>query len=126
MPFDHDSVVQKKYSVEPLPADFIPSAGAAEAQVLWVGCSDSWITETEVLNLAAEETFVHRNLGNIVSNGDLSSMSAIEYAVDILKVGPTLLLSLFSCPCFSFFFKGSQGRMIMVCVGETYRHLWAL
>ncbi len=29
---------------------------------------------------------MHRNLGNVVSNGDLSSGSAIEWALEMLKV----------------------------------------
>lgn len=37
-----------------------------------------------------DEIFVHRNLGNILSNGDLSSESAVEWCVGLLKV----------CSCF--------------------------
>jgi carbonic anhydrase len=80
------AVVQKKYTVEPLPSDFIPSLGRPEPQILWVGCSDSWITETASLDVLPEEAFVHRNLGAVLSNGDLSSRSAIDYCVNLLKV----------------------------------------
>lgn len=80
--------VRKQYTVQPVPRDLIPSANEKKAQILWVGCSDSWITETQTLDVMAEETFVHRNLGNVLSNGDLSSESAIAYAVDLLKVRP--------------------------------------
>lgn len=78
--------VHKKYHDAPLPRDFIPSTGKAEAQILWVGCSDSLITETSALDVSPEEMFVHRNLGNVVSNGDLSSASAVAYCMDLLKV----------------------------------------
>lgn len=83
---DHAAAAQKQYKVLPVPKDLIPSLGEAKAQILWVGCSDSWITETSVLDVLPEETFVHRNLGNVMSNGDLSSESAIAYCVDLLKV----------------------------------------
>ena len=83
---NHDLIARKEYTVSPVPRDLIPSSGENKAQILWVGCSDSWITETQTLDVMAEETFVHRNLGNVMSNGDLSSESAIAYSVDLLKV----------------------------------------
>lgn len=83
---DIPQAVRKQYAIHPVPRDLIPSVNEKKAQILWVGCSDSWITETQTLDVMAEETFVHRNLGNVLSNGDLSSESAIAYAVDLLKV----------------------------------------
>jgi len=97
MPLDYDAVVHKKYTVEPLARGFIPSIGEPKAQILWVGCSDSWITETDALDVLPEETFVHRNLGSIVSNGDLSSQSAIAYAVDLLKVKHIVICGHYDC-----------------------------
>lgn len=76
----------RRYSILPVPADLIPSTGESKAQILWVGCSDSWITETAALDVLPQETFVHRNLGSVMSNGDLSSASAIAYCVDLLEV----------------------------------------
>jgi carbonic anhydrase len=51
-----------------------------------VGCSDSFIIETETLDVLPEEIFVHRNLGNILHNRDLSSESALDWCLDLLKV----------------------------------------
>jgi len=89
--------VHKKYTVKPLSKDFIPSTGEPRAQILWVGCSDSWITETSALDVLPEEIFVHRNLGNIVSNGDLSSQSAMAYSVDLLKVKHVVICGHYDC-----------------------------
>lgn len=86
MPDAADLQNGKGYIVQPVEPNFIPSNGKALAQILWVGCSSSWITETNVLDIAPEEIFVHRNLGNVLSYADLSSESAIEYALDLLKV----------------------------------------
>ena len=83
---NHALIAAKSYTSVPVPKDLIPSTHESKAQILWVGCSDSWITETQALDVMAEETFVHRNLGNVMSNGDLSSESAIAYAIDLLKV----------------------------------------
>jgi len=91
MPFDFDAAINKTYKVLPVPKAYISSNKGTKQQILWVGCSDSLILETETLGVEAEEIFVHRNLGNILSNGDLSSGSAIEWCLDILKVGPLVL-----------------------------------
>lgn len=84
-----------RYTVQSVPANllqFTNPTSTNESQepkenVLWIGCSDSSVTETYVLNnVSRSEIFVHRNLGNRVSVGDTSSGSAIEWAVDVLKV----------------------------------------
>ncbi len=86
MPFDFHNVIKKQYTAVPVRKDIIPSSGEPVPQILWVGCSDSLILETEALGVLPEEIFVHRNFGNILSNGDLSSKSAVAWAVELLKV----------------------------------------
>ncbi len=86
MPFDFNTAIRKRYLTLPVPRDFIPSSGTPKPQILWVGCSDSLIIETERLNVLPEEIFVHRNLGNIVHNRDLSSESALDWCLNLLKV----------------------------------------
>ena len=84
---DPTKAVQRQYTTSPLPRSLIPSIpDTAQPHILWIGCSDSWITETETLDVGREELFVVRNLGGVVSNGDLSSGSAVEYSVGVLKV----------------------------------------
>ncbi|KAJ5111617.1 carbonic anhydrase [Penicillium argentinense] len=70
----------------PLRHDFIPSLGKPMQQVLWIGCSDSCFQETTALNLLPDEMLVHRNLGNMLIDGDLSSEITIKHAVSDLKV----------------------------------------
>jgi carbonic anhydrase len=74
------------YTAVPVPPDFIPSLQTPQQQILWVGCSDSQIIETDTLNVPRQEFFVHRNLGNKLSNGDTSSLSAIELCVEVIQV----------------------------------------
>ncbi|RDW91608.1 hypothetical protein BP5796_02773 [Coleophoma crateriformis] len=90
MPFT--TALNTPYTTEVVSRDFIPAINEATPQILWVGCSDSIISETEVLDVQREQLFVHRNLGNILSNGDLSSESAVEWAVGLLQVSRLLLL----------------------------------
>jgi carbonic anhydrase len=86
MPFDFNSAVRKQYRTLPVSRAFVPSSGTPKPQIMWVGCSDSFIIETETLDVLPEEIFVHRNLGNILHNGDLSSASALDWCLDLLKV----------------------------------------
>ncbi len=87
MPLEYTTAVRKTYTVDPIPRSFIASNGKTQAQILWIGCSDSSILETDCLGVEMrEEMFVHRNLGNILSNGDLSTESALEWCVGLLKV----------------------------------------
>lgn len=87
MLFDFEKIAKKNYNIRTVPRSLIPSNDGTKQQILWVGCSDSIISETETLDVKPEEIFVHRNLGNILSNGDLSSASAVEWSLEKLKVG---------------------------------------
>ncbi|KAB8300816.1 hypothetical protein EYC80_002744 [Monilinia laxa] len=70
----------------------------SKENVLWIGCSDSLVSETDALtNVKRSEIFVHRNLGNRVSVGDTSSGSAIEWAVDVLKVQHIVVCGHYDC-----------------------------
>lgn len=90
MTFDLLTTVKKPYRAVPVESDFIRRSKSGKEQILWVGCSDSSVEETDALGVPREEIFVHRNLGNIVSNGDLSSESALEWCLNLLKVFPVL------------------------------------
>lgn len=68
------------------PALFEKLANGQSPQILWIGCADSRVPETTVLGLQPGDVFVHRNVANIISPGDINGQSAIEYAVVHLKV----------------------------------------
>lgn len=65
--------------------------------ILYIGCSDSRVSAEELMGVEPGEVFVHRNIANMVSNTDLSAMSVINYAVNILKVNRIVICGHYSC-----------------------------
>jgi len=82
---------------EAVDSHLIPSLNKPEAQILWIGCSDSGWAETQTLDLLPEEIIVHRSLGDIVSNHDLSTQSALDYALQVLKVNHIIICGHYEC-----------------------------
>lgn len=91
------TAIEKTYKKHSVPSDFIPSNKNTKQQILWIGCSDSLILETECLEGLREEMFVYRNLGGLVVNGDLSTQSAIEWGVGLLKVDHIIVCGHYGC-----------------------------
>jgi carbonic anhydrase len=68
------------------PELFPTLAQGQHPEILWIGCSDSRCPETTILGLKPGDVFVHRNIANILTPTDLSSLSVIQYAVEYLRV----------------------------------------
>src|SRR6266568_7267388 len=68
------------------PGFFQKLAGQQAPKYLWIGCADSRVPANEIVGLLPGELFVHRNISNVVPNGDLNCLSVIQYAVDVLQV----------------------------------------
>lgn len=66
-------------------------------QILYIGCSDSRVTAEELMGVGPGDVFVHRNIANMVSSLDLSSMSVINYAVIHLKVDHIIICGHYNC-----------------------------
>ncbi len=54
--------------------------------MLWIGCSDSRVSEDVITGSRPGTMFVHRNVANIVAFNDVNVASIIEYGVVHLKI----------------------------------------
>ena len=68
------------------PRFFEQLAGGQQPDVFWIGCADSRVPAERITNAAPGELFVHRSIANLVLHDDNSVMSALQYAVEQLKV----------------------------------------
>lgn len=79
------------------PTFFSQLADQQSPEYLWIGCSDSRVPAIELLDMMPGEIFVHRNIANMVVHTDLSCMSVIQYAVDVLKVKHIIVTGHYDC-----------------------------
>ena len=64
---------------------------------LWVGCSDSRVPATQIVDIDPGTIFVHRNVSNVVIHTDLNALSTIQFAVDALKVRHIMVVGHYGC-----------------------------
>lgn len=73
--------------------EFAPNAAYYHAlvahqrpKVLWIGCSDSRVSEHQMTDSKPGTMFVHRNVANIVAFNDVNISAILEYGVVHLKI----------------------------------------
>ena len=79
------------------PQFFERLAGQQSPKYLWIGCSDSRVPATQIVDLPPGEIFVQRNVANVVSHTDLNCLSTVQFAVDVLKVEHIIVVGHYGC-----------------------------
>ena len=79
------------------PEFFSRLSGQQAPQYLWIGCADSRVPANQIVGLPPGEMFVHRNVANVVVHTDLNCLSAIQFAVDVLRVQHIIVCGHYGC-----------------------------
>ncbi len=79
------------------PGYFARLAAQQAPEFFWIGCSDSRVPANVVAGLDPGEVFVHRNVANVVHSADLNLLSALEFAVDALRVREIVVCGHYGC-----------------------------
>jgi len=85
----------KRQAEEP---DYFARLATQQApEFFWIGCSDSRVPANVVAGLDPGEVFVHRNVANVVHSSDMNLLSALEFAVETLKVREIIVCGHYGC-----------------------------
>jgi carbonic anhydrase len=79
---------------------------------LWIGCSDSRVPATQIVDVPPGEIFVHRNVANLVRHDDLNCQSAIQFAVDVLGIQHILVCGHYRCAGVASVIAGEKHGMV--------------
>lgn len=79
------------------PTFFTRLVGQQHPRYFWIGCSDSRVPATEIVDLDPGEMFVHRNVANLAQRDDPSLAAALQFAIEILEVHHVIVVGHYGC-----------------------------
>ncbi|GGI72134.1 hypothetical protein GCM10007973_06380 [Polymorphobacter multimanifer] len=94
------------------PDYFSRHAGPENPVFLWIGSSDSRVVPERITRSPPGSLYIHRNLGNLVSESDLNLMSAVEHALVDLGVKHIIVCGNHDCVTLGRALRGDAKDLI--------------
>ncbi|NIN34168.1 MAG: carbonate dehydratase [Gammaproteobacteria bacterium] len=79
------------------PEFFSSLAEQQSPELLWIGCSDSRVPASQIIDAMPGQVFVHRNVANLVISGDINCLSVVQFAVEQLQVKHIVICGHYGC-----------------------------
>jgi carbonic anhydrase len=112
---DHLKAKNRAWAARKVGADsrfFQRLARQQAPEYLWIGCSDSRVPATEIVDLDPGEMFVHRNVGNLAPPQDANYLSVLQFAVDVIRVKHVIVVGHYGCGGVSAAVDGARRGLI--------------
>jgi carbonic anhydrase len=78
--------------------DFFPTLSRQQRpDYLWIGCADSRVPASQIVDMPPGTIFVHRNVANLVVHTDFNFLSVLQYAVEVLRVSDVIVCGHYGC-----------------------------